>query len=129
MTFDEAREQLGFHCGRDLRIDDPRWRNGILATLRPYAGLRRDAMTNVDRCVDIVADHLRHAATLDRGVMNSLWGIVHLTRAWALHPDGMLKQNGLITEEDAHTLEEWVDALSYRVMMLLDDCDDPEHNP
>jgi len=120
MTLDAAREQLGFHSGADPRIDDPRWENGHLSTLRPYRGLRPDVMANVMECVDSIAEHLRDAAELDRHIVSSLWGIVHFTRAWALHPEGMLKRNRLITAEDAATLEEWLSTLSYRIALLLD---------
>jgi hypothetical protein len=129
MRFDEAREALGFHCGRDPRVDDPRWRDGLLSTLRPYQGLRPDIMANVDECIDAVADHLCTAPNLDRDVVNSLWGIVHFARAWALHDDGMLKRNGLITADDARTIADWVDALSYRIAMMLDGGSDPKNKP
>jgi hypothetical protein len=120
MTLDAAREQLEFHCGAEPRIDDPRWKDGLLSTLRPYAGLRLDVLANVTECVDAVADHLRTTSHLDRRIVSSLWAIVHLTRAWALEPDGMLKRNHLITDEDAATLESWVSDLSYQIFTILD---------
>ena len=124
LTFEQAREQLGFHSGRDQRIDDPRWDNGLLATLRPYRGLRRDAMESVMECVDAVAAHLMGAEPLDREVISSLWGICHFVRAWAIHPDGMLKRNGLISDADASALEDWLEDFSYRVSTLLDGVDE-----
>jgi hypothetical protein len=132
ITLAEAREQLAFHCGTDPRVDDPRWKIGFLSTLRPYAGLRKDVLDDVDRCVDAVAEHLCNADSLDREIINSLWGIVHFGRAWALDDDGMLKRNRLITDEDAAYLANWLNELSFRVAMLLDrsaDYEGPGNTP
>ena len=120
MTLAAAREQLAFHCGADPRVNDPRWKNGFLSTLRPYAGLRKDVLDDVDRCVDAVAAHLRQAELLDRGIVNSLLGIVYFGRAWALDEESMLVRNSLITEEDATFLANWLNDLSFRIAMLLD---------
>lgn len=119
MTIDAAREQLGFHCGADPRIDDARWENGFLATLRPYRGLRLDAMANVDACVRAVSTHLRDAPCLDREIVSSLWAIVHYGRWWALDENSMLKRNKLISANDAARLSAWLDDLADRIMQLI----------
>ncbi|HEY6019508.1 MAG TPA: hypothetical protein VIY48_06295 [Candidatus Paceibacterota bacterium] len=119
MTLDAAREQLGFHCGADPRIHDPRWENGFLATLRPYSGLRLDVMANVDDCVRAVSEHLKEGQCLDRAIIGSLWAVVHYGRVWALDEGGMLKRNNLISTADAARLSDWLDDLSGRVMQLL----------
>ena len=119
MTLDAAREQLGFHCGADPRIDDARWENGFLATLRPYRGLRLDAMANVDDCVRAVSAHLRDAPCLDREIVGALWAIVQDGRGWALDENSMLKRNKLISADDAARLSAWLDDLSGRIMQLL----------
>ena len=126
MTFEEAREQLGFHCGSDARVDDPRWRNGMLSTLRPYCGLCLDVMANVDQCVDAVVDHLRNAPMLDRDVINSLWGTVHFTRTWALHEDGDAEAQRVHLARQRADAEKRVDDFSYRIAMILDGTDDPK---
>lgn len=120
MTFDEAKERLGFHCGSDPRIEDPRWAAGFLSSLKPYSGLRRDVMNDVRACFDVVKGHLASAPEIDRNVISSLWGIVHFGRAWAIDPDGMLQRNNLITSEDAEELETWLNELSYDIAEVLD---------
>jgi hypothetical protein len=119
MSPDEARELLSFHCGANPNVDDPRWQNGFLSMLRPYKGLREPVFHQVMDCVVALADELR-GERIDRGAISSLWGICHLGRAWGLEEGGMLRRNGLITDEDRSRLAEWIDCISYAVMMLLD---------
>ena len=127
MDYASAVEQLTFHCGTNPDIDDPRWAAGFLQSLRPYRGqLDTDAMDDVLACVDAVADHLTTADSLDRTVINSLWGINHYARSWALHPDGMLRRNGLISDADRQYLSDWLDDFADRIAMMLDGGADPK---
>jgi hypothetical protein len=120
MTFDEAKERLRFHCGSHPDIEDPRWEQGFLQSHRPYRGL--DETTYHDRaaCIDAVSDHIQHSGTLDRDVINSLWGICHFARAWALAEDAMLGRNDLITPADQEELDGWISSISHRIAMWLD---------
>jgi hypothetical protein len=120
MTFEEARERLRFHCGSHPDVDDPRWEQGFLQKLSPYRGLDEAAFRDLTECIDAVADHLRHSDTLDRNVINSLWGICHFARAWALEEDGPLRRNNLITPADQEKLDTWITSISYRIAMWLD---------
>ena len=120
MTFDEARERLRFHCGSHPDIEDPRWEHGILQSLRPYRGLDETGYHDLTACIDAVSDHLQHSGTLDRDIINSLWGICHFARAWGLAADGMLRRNNLITPADQEKLDDWITSISYRIAMWLD---------
>ena len=127
MDYASAVERLSFHCGVNPNTDDPRWAGGFLQTLRPYRGqLDSDAMNDVIACVDAVADHLKTADTLDRAVVNSLWGINHYARSWALHSDGMLRRNGLISDADQQALSDWLDNFAERIAFMLDGGTDPK---
>lgn len=126
MDFETAIEKLSFHCGSNPAVDDPRWENGFLQTLRPYSGtLRVDVWMDLLDCVEAVSDHLSNANTLDRRLMNSLWGICHFARTWGIHEDGMLVRNRLITAEDRLKLHDWICTLSDRIAMMLDTGDEP----
>ena len=121
MDYDTAVEQLTFHCGSNPNTDDPRWKQGFLQTLRMYRGtLDHDAWKSVLDCVDAVSAHLKSAPLLDRSVVNSLWGILHYSRSWALHRDGMLQRNNLMTKQDQETLSNWLDELAERIAIMLD---------
>jgi hypothetical protein len=41
-------------------------------------------------------------------------------RNWGLHPNGMLRRNHLIADEDVERLEGWVQAIELAVYTLLD---------
>ncbi len=125
MDFESAIERLSFHCGSNPRTEDPRWENGFLQMLRPYAGrLREEVWIDLLECVDAVSDHLRTAPTLDRRLINSLWGICHYARAWGVHEDGMLMRNNLIKVEDRSKLDDWISELSDRIAVMLDTGDE-----
>lgn len=119
-TREQAIEELTFHCGTNSNLDDPRWERGFLSMLRPYRGLRQETYDHLVQCVRVLRTELASDDCIDRRIVNSLWGICHLARSWGLHPDGMLRRNGLITDEDQRWLEAWIEELSYDVMMLLD---------
>jgi hypothetical protein len=119
MTEQEAIEVLGFHCGVDERIDDPRWVNGFLGTLRPYRGLLERNFHEVMAALATLAERL-HANDVPRAALSSLIGICHLGRAWGVHPDGMLRRNNLISPDDVTRLERWIETISYATMMVLD---------
>lgn len=53
-------------------------------------------------------------------IPESLWSTCQLARAWAVYPDGMLQSNGLISKEQVDQMEEWLDMISYAVMVILE---------
>ena len=55
-----------------------------------------------------------------REVVSSLLSICHLGRAWGVHPDGMLRRNGLISDTDVERLDGWIETISYAAMCVLD---------
>lgn len=38
MNIEEAKELLSFHSTRNSDIDNPKWENGFLGSLRPFSG-------------------------------------------------------------------------------------------
>lgn len=73
-------------------------------------------------CLRVLEPELRTQA-IGRDLINGLWGICHLARAWGVHPDGMLRRNQLIAPEDVQRLEAWIDQISWTVFWLLDGAD------
>ena len=119
MAPEEARESLEFHAGSHEAIEDPRWVNGFLGMLRPYAGLREESFHSVMESLRALGPSLV-GPEVDRRVVSSLWGICHLARAWGVHPEGMLRRNGLISHEDVHRLEGWIETISNATMWTLE---------
>ncbi|RSN30667.1 hypothetical protein DL990_22100 [Amycolatopsis sp. WAC 01416] len=60
------------------------------------------------------------ANSVPREVVSAVVGICHFARAWGVAPDGMLRGNGLIGDEDAARLEKWIWTISYALSMILD---------
>ena len=94
---------------------------GFLGMLRPFRGaLIEDNYHEVIACIRCLADEIRGEGPINKDIVSSLWGICHLARAWGIEEDGMLRDNNLISDDQVRTLDEWVDAISYATMTLLD---------
>lgn len=95
--------------------------SGFLGSLRPFRGqLIEENFHELMEIVRTLAPQLKQPA-LNREVMSCLWSIIHLGRAWAILPDGMLRRNKLLSDEQIALMEEWLDLLSYAVMILIED--------
>jgi hypothetical protein len=115
----QARELLLLHSFRLPALDHPKMTGGFLGSLRPYQGLNEGNYHEVMEAIYTLAPQLQ-GQELDREIVSALWSICYLARLWALEPDGMLQRNGLITVEEVRRLEEWVNAIGWAVMMLLE---------
>lgn len=71
-------------------------------------------------CSRMLSPEIERGETIPRSVVSCLWGICHLGRAWGVHPDGMLRRNHLISDEDVRRLHEWIEKISYAVMLILE---------
>src|SRR5262245_37045603 len=111
MTPAEAKELLLIHSFAHPDIKHPKMECGFLGSLRPYRGhLVEESFHEVMAALRALAPTF-HQPTVDREVVGALWGICHLARSWGVHPDGMLRRNGLIQEQDIARLERWVDCI------------------
>jgi len=120
VTLSEARRLLLRHGGLPEDDEGPEAiEDGFLGSLRPYRGLREDHFHEVMEALRVAAP-LLEAPRLDRQLVSALWGMCHFARAWGVHPDGMLRDNKLISDEDVARLEKWVSDISYAVAMILD---------
>ncbi|WP_342551587.1 hypothetical protein [Paenibacillus sp. FSL R7-0652] len=117
----EAVLLLKCHAFSHDDVNHPKMQNGFLGSLRPFRGHLIEAnFHELMRILRILAPELSTSA-LDREVMACLWSINHLARAWAVEPEGMLRRNHLITDEQAALMEEWLNLFSYAVMILIED--------
>lgn len=119
MSIDEAKELLSYHSGRNMNVDNPRWINGFLGSLRPFRGeLIENNFIEVMECMKVLQDEFERD-TVDKYIVSDIVGITHLARTWA-NPDGMLGANNLLTEEQANKINMWVDIIQETLMWLLD---------
>lgn len=120
MSIDEAKELLSYHSGRNGNIDNPKWINGFLGSLRPFKGeLIERNFIEVVECMKVLQDEFKQEK-VDKNILSDIVGITYLARIWA-SPDGMLGSNNLLSEEQTARLNLWVDIIQEALMWLLDD--------
>lgn len=120
MSIDEAKELLSYHSGRNGNIDNPKWINGFLGSLRPFRGeLIEDNFIEVMECMKVLQEEFGQDR-IDKNIVSDIVGITHLARLWAA-PDGMLGANKLLSEEQTAKLNLWVDMIQEALMWLLED--------
>ena len=120
MSIEEAKELLSYHSGRNENVDNPKWINGFLGSLRPFRGeLLESNFIEVMECLKALQDEFEQDK-VDKYMVSDIVGITHLARVWA-SPDGMLGSNKLLTEEQTAKLNMWVDIIQESLMRLLDD--------
>ena len=123
MNIDEAKELLSFHSGRNSDIDNPKWENGFMGSLRPFGGeLHKENLIEVMECLKVLKGELSGSA-IDRNIVADIIGITYLTRIWA-SPGGMLGSNHLLTENQTKHLLTWVDIIEECLMYLLEDAEE-----
>lgn len=106
-----AAERLIFHT-----TPEP---GSFLEMLRPFRGVSSAVLDDVESALRTVAARLGEDQ-LPRSLVSALWALVHLGRAWAIEPHGMLRRNDLLSDADMETLAQFLDRVGYAVMCLLD---------
>lgn len=126
MNTEEAKLCLSFHSGRNADIDNPRWKNGFLGSLRPYSGnLHEDSFHEIMRALRALSQEFA-MDTIDKNPVADIMSIIHLGRAWGVYDEGMLKSSCLISENDSQKLEKWIEIISCTFTMLLETDGDEE---
>lgn len=113
MTEDEAKQLLISHAGPDRET-------GFLRMLRPYGGLREESFHEVMAALAALGPSLGRGSTVDRQVMEALWGICVLGWGWGVESDGMLQRNKLISGDDVLRLAEWIRIIAWAVFFLIE---------
>ncbi|WP_339831005.1 hypothetical protein [Paenibacillus sp. FSL R7-0272] len=122
----EAIVLLKYHAFAHDDVNHPKMEHGFLGSLRPFRGqLIEENFHELMRILRTLAPDLSRAA-LDREVIACLWSITHLARTWAVEPEGMLRSNQLISDEQVAVMEEWLNLFSYAVMILIEGGDEQE---
>ena len=112
MTPEQAIDRLLWHTHPES--------GAFLEMLRPYRGtLDVDVLRDVESAVRAALPVLSESE-VPRRLVSALWTIVHYGRMWALDPDGMLRRNNLINDQDRETLESFMSCLSLAVALVFD---------
>ena len=92
--------------------------------LRPFKGeLIEENFHELMEIIRVLKDKFSNK-NIDTSIISNLWSICHLSRAWGLEEEGMLRSNDLIDSGQVELLSNWIDCISYAVMCLLDGTSD-----
>lgn len=120
MDVSNAVHRLKCHAFAHDDVHLHKMTHGFLGSLRPFSGeLREENFRELMAILRALSGELGQPV-LNRETVACLWSICHLGRSWAAEPDGMLRRNGLLTDEQAARMERWLDLISYAVMILLE---------
>lgn len=120
MNKEEAFFLLKCHAFAHNDLEHEKMQHSFLGILRPFCGeLNERNFHELMEIIEVLADEFRKAE-VNRDILSCLWSICQLARAWAIDSSGMLQRNNLITPEQSALLEEWLDMISYAVMVLLE---------
>ncbi len=87
--------------------------------LRPYRGLREEVLQDLWGALRVCAPRIA-SESVERELLAALWAIGHVGRTWALDPDGMIRRNNLIADDELTKLSEFLYRFDYCVLMLLE---------
>lgn len=120
MTKEDAIEELMYQSGNHENIESERWESGFLGQLRPFKGTLNEKNYHlIMQALKVLAPELEKEL-IDRRIIACVWGICHLGKMWAIHPEGMLQSNHLISQKQTSQIDDWLSDISYAAFSLLD---------
>jgi hypothetical protein len=126
MTEIEAIELLRHHSYDNDDIENAKTEKGFLGMLRPFNGqLYEENFHEIMTLLRTLKQQFR-SEKIDRQIISSFWNICHFTHVWALDPEGMLRRNSLLSDQQIKQLCTWIDCISYAIMGLLDGLSDEQ---
>lgn len=118
MTETEAKTIILRQLAPDSCVGEP---STLLGGLRPFRGiLPSRCFRETMAALRVLAPSFSQTEVVDRELVSALWSLCHLMQCWALDPDGMLRANALLSDEQVRTIADWHNMLSYAVMILLE---------
>ncbi|UNK21306.1 hypothetical protein MNQ98_17035 [Paenibacillus sp. N3/727] len=116
----EALFLLKCHAFVHEDLEHEKMQHGFLGMLRPFRGeLDERNFHELMQIIEVLAEEFEKPQ-VSRVIFSCFWSICQLARSWAIYPDGMLQRNRLISKEQVGQMEEWLDMISYAVMVLLE---------
>ena len=113
MTKEEAYILLSFHSCRNNDIENEKWENGFLSSLRPFQGkLYECNFIEIMECLKVLADDFMKP-TINQTLLSDVYSIIHLGRRWIDGAD-------FVTQEQQKQIIEWVDMIQDCFYYLLE---------
>lgn len=80
MNIEEAKELLSYHSGTNEDVDNAKWQNGFLGSLRPFTGdLHEENFIEVMECLKVLENEFS-APMIDKKIISDVVGITYLSR-------------------------------------------------
>ena len=120
MNIELAKELLSFHSCRNDDINNPKWENGFLGSLRAFQGkIYEENFKEIIECLKTLKMEIKKE-NIDKNIVSDIISIIHLTKVW-VSEKGMLGENNLLTNEQTKYLLTWVNIIESCFMYLLED--------
>ena len=104
MTKEEAYTLLSFHSCRNNDIENEKWENGFLGSLRPFQGkLYECNFIEIMECLKVLADDFMKP-TIKQTLLSDVYSIIHLGKRWIDGAD-------FVTQEQQKQIIKWVDMI------------------
>ena len=83
MTKEEAYILLSFHSCKNNDIENEKWENGFLGSLRPFQGklIMSVILIEIMECLKVLADDFMKP-TINQTLLSDVYSIIHLGRRW-----------------------------------------------
>ena len=113
MTKEEAYTLLSFHSCRNNDIENEKWENGFLGSLRPFQGkLYECNFIEIMECLKVLADDFMKP-TIKQTLLSDVYSIIHLGKRWIDGAD-------FVTQEQQKQIIKWVDMIQDCFYYLLE---------
>lgn len=113
MTKEEAYTLLSFHSCRNNDIENEKWENGFLGSLRPFRGeLNAGNFAEIIECLRVLADDFKKPM-VNQALISDVYSIVHLGRRWIDGAD-------FVTPEQQKQILFWVNTIQDCLYYLLE---------
>jgi hypothetical protein len=121
MNYEEAKICLLRHGSGSLdEFGNPDvYEDGFLGSLRPFRGLHEQNFHMVMEALLAAGESIHQSPFIDRQLVNSVWSMCSSSRAYGLHPRGMLQRNRLISASETQLLEQWIEVIESTALSLL----------
>lgn len=116
MDREEAFTLLSFHSGRNPDINNPKWVNGFVGSLKYFDGtLNENNFIEIMECLKVLSKEFA-SDQIDRNFMADIYGILYQTNLW-LGRGGRLEN---IDCEYKNKIDIWLKIYSNAVALLLE---------
>lgn len=121
MEYRDALNTILMHgIGRsNVPLEHALCRDGFIGCLRPWSGLRDENYIELMRAILSLKESLGDRTEWPKELIAGIVGITRMAHCWALDDTGMLRRNGLISDDEVAKLRGWVWRIEGVVEQLL----------